>query len=134
MTTTSTNYGAAATAQTPSSSAALDKLTLDYDAFLTLMIEQMKNQDPTEPMDSTEQLAQLATFSQVEQAIQTNSKLDTLLTNLSFAQVGDLIGRTATSADGTTGTITSVEVYSDGTVIGLDNGAGILLGPGVVIS
>jgi hypothetical protein len=39
--------------------------------------EQMKNQDPTEPMDATEQIAQLATFSQVEQTIQTNKNLET---------------------------------------------------------
>ncbi|MEI2385841.1 flagellar hook assembly protein FlgD [Breoghania sp. JC706] len=133
MTTTSTNYATTQT-QAASSSSAMEDLTLDYDAFLTLMIQQMKNQDPTNPMDSTEQLSQLATFSQVEQAIQTNSKLDSLLTNLSFSQAGDLIGRTATAADGTTGKITSVEVYSDGTVLGLEDGTGILLGPGVAIS
>ncbi|WP_321503974.1 flagellar hook assembly protein FlgD [Breoghania sp.] len=114
--------------------AAMSDLTLDYNAFLTLMIEQMKNQDPTEPMDSAAQLAQLATFSQVEQAITTNSKLDSLLTNLSFSQAGSLIGRTATGADGASGVIKSVEIYSDGTVLGLEDGRGILLGPGVKIT
>ncbi|WP_321340764.1 flagellar hook assembly protein FlgD [Breoghania sp.] len=121
-------------AASKTTSTAMEDLTLDYDAFLTLMIEQMKNQDPTEPMDSTAQLAQLATFSQVEQAISTNNKLDTLLANMSFSQAGDLIGRTATAADGTSGQITSVEIYSDGTVLGLEDGRGILLGPGVKIS
>ncbi|PTW60167.1 flagellar basal-body rod modification protein FlgD [Breoghania corrubedonensis] len=135
MTTTSTSYATTTpNTSTPATSSALEDLTLDYDAFLTLMIQQMKNQDPTDPMDSTEQLSQLATFSQVEQSIQTNSKLDSLLTNLSFSQAGDLIGRTATAANGTTGVITSVEVYSDGTVLGLEDGSGILLGPGVAIS
>lgn len=135
MTTTSTSYAAAATPAASSTSAsAMADLTLDYDAFLTLMVEQMKHQDPTEPMDSSEQLAQLASFSQVEQSIQTNSKLDRLLTNLSFSQAGDLIGRTATTADGVSGTIVSVEVYSDGTVLGMEDGSGILLGPGVAIS
>ncbi|WP_319773806.1 flagellar hook assembly protein FlgD [Breoghania sp.] len=124
------------TAKTSSAAnaAALDDLTLDYNAFLTLMIEQMKHQDPTEPMDSAAQLAQLATFSQVEQAITTNNKLDSLLTNLSFSQAGSLIGRTATGADGASGVIKSVEIYSDGTVLGLEDGRGILLGPGVKIT
>ena len=134
MTTTSTSYATTSTTTASTTSSSLEDLTLDYDAFLTLMIQQMKNQDPTDPMDSTEQLSQLATFSQVEQAIQTNSKLDSLLTNMSFSQAGDLIGRTATAADGTSGIITSVEVYSDGTVLGLEDGSGILLGAGVAIS
>lgn len=114
--------------------AAQQQLTVDYDAFLQLMMAQMQNQDPTNPMDSTEQLSQLASFSQVEQTIQTNAKLETLLTNLSFGQVDDLIGRTVTDANGTTGVVEKVEVYSDGTILGLDNGQGILLGPGVSIS
>jgi hypothetical protein len=50
--------------------------------------EQMKNQDPTEPMDATEQIAQLATFSQVEQTIQTNKNLEELLQSSSLSQAG----------------------------------------------
>lgn len=115
-------------------SAAQQQLTVDYDAFLQLMMAQMQNQDPTNPMDSTEQLSQLASFSQVEQTIQTNAKLETMLTNMSFGQVDDLIGRTVTDPNGTTGVVEKVEVYSDGTILGLDNGKGILLGPGVSIS
>ncbi len=116
------------------SSAAKKQLTVDYEAFLKLMMTQMQNQDPTDPVDSSEQLAQLASFSQVEQAIETNSKLETMLANMSFGQVDDLIGRTATDASGTTGVVTSVEIYDDGTILGLDNGKGILLGGGVKIS
>ena len=55
---------------------------LDYNAFLKLLIAQMKNQDPTKPMDSTAFMAQLATFSQVEQSVSTNTKLDSLLDRL----------------------------------------------------
>lgn len=120
--------------ETSTTTTAQQQLTLDYDAFLTLMMEQMKNQDPTDPVDSTEQLAQLASFSNVEQAIETNSKLETMLANMSFGQIDDLIGRTVTDANGTTGTVTSVEVYDDGTLLGLDTGQGILLGGGVTIS
>lgn len=115
--------------------AAKEQLTLDYNAFLQLMMAQMKNQDPTEPVDATQQLAQLASFSQVEQAIKTNSKLETLLTNMSFGQVDDLIGRTVTdTATKVSGKVASVEVYSDGTMLALDNGKKVLLGPGVKIS
>jgi flagellar basal-body rod modification protein FlgD len=126
--------GVAATQSAGTAASAQQKLTVDYDTFLQLMMAQMQNQDPTNPMDSGEQLAQLASFSQVEQSIQTNAKLETLLTNLSFGQVDDLIGRTVTDPNGTTGVVESIEVYSDGTVLGLDTGEGILLGPGVSIS
>ena len=36
--------------------------SLNYDSFLKLLVAQMKNQDPTEPMDAAQQMAQLATF------------------------------------------------------------------------
>jgi flagellar basal-body rod modification protein FlgD len=126
--------GVAATQTAGAASTAQKQLTVDYDAFLQLMMAQMQNQDPTQPMDASEQLSQLASFSQVEQSIQMNTKLETLLTNMSFGQVDDLIGRTVTDPNGTTGVVERVEVYSDGTVLALDNGEGILLGPGVVIS
>ncbi|MEE4013580.1 flagellar hook assembly protein FlgD [Roseibium sp. FZY0029] len=126
--------GVSATEGAASPATAQKQLTVDYDTFLHLMMAQMQNQDPTNPMDASEQLAQLASFSQVEQSIQTNAKLETLLTNLSFGQVDDLIGRTVTDANGTTGVVEKVEVYSDGTVLALDNGKGVLLGPGVTIS
>ncbi|MFN4009124.1 MAG: flagellar hook assembly protein FlgD [Pannonibacter sp.] len=114
---------------------AKEQLTLDYNAFLQLMLAQMKNQDPTDPVDATQQLAQLASFSQVEQAIKTNTKLETMLTNMSFGQVDDLIGRTVTdSTTNVSGLVKSVEVYSDGTMLALDNGKKVLLGPGVKIS
>ncbi|GAB4577177.1 MAG: flagellar hook assembly protein FlgD [Roseibium sp.] len=126
--------GVSATQTAGAASTAQKQLTVDYDTFLQLMMAQMQNQDPTNPMDANEQLAQLASFSQVEQSIQTNAKLETLLTNMSFGQVDDLIGRTVTDANGVSGVVQKVEVYSDGTVLGLDSGEGILLGPGVTIS
>ena len=53
--------------------------TVDYQAFLRLLVAEMKNQDPTSPMESTDYVAQLATFSQVEQSVQANAKLDQIL-------------------------------------------------------
>lgn len=48
---------------------------LDKDAFFKLMLAQMKNQDPTNPMKSHETAAQLATFSQLEQMQNMNTTL-----------------------------------------------------------
>ena len=67
-------------------SATAQAATVDYNSFLKLLVQEMKNQDPTSPTDPTQYLGQLASFSNVEQAIQTNSKLDTLLTTSSLTQ------------------------------------------------
>jgi flagellar basal-body rod modification protein FlgD len=107
---------------------------LDYNAFLKLLIEQLKNQDPTKPMDSTAFVAQLATFSQVEQTIQSNNKLDSLLTASALSIADAVIGHTVTSADGTTsGTVASVKITSDGPLAMLTNGGTMLLGSGIVM-
>jgi len=107
---------------------------IDYQSFLKLLIAEMKNQDPTKPMDSTEYVAQLATFSQVEQSVQTNSKLDQLLQTSALAQAGNIIGHTLTSADGdTSGTVSSVRLTSDGLVAILDTGEEVTMQSGVVI-
>jgi len=48
----------------------------DYEMFLRILVTQMQNQDPLSPMDATEYVSQLATFSQVEQLTNANAKLD----------------------------------------------------------
>lgn len=109
--------------------------TVSYDNFLRLLLTQMKNQDPTDPMKSTEYMAQLATFSQVEQSVKSNEKLDALLSSFALSQADSVIGRTISSMDGTVlGKVDSVMIASDGAVAQLSNGNRVLLGPGIVIS
>jgi len=50
----------------------------DKDMFLKLMIAQIRNQDPLQPMDPTEYVSQLATFSQLEQQTETNKQLSSM--------------------------------------------------------
>lgn len=109
--------------------------TATYDNFLKLLMAQMKNQDPTEPMKSTEYMAQLATFSQVEQTVQSNAKLDALLASAALTQADTVIGRTVTTADGkVSGKVESVMITNEGAVAKLTGGAQVLLGPGIVVS
>ncbi len=54
-------------------------LAEDFTQFLTLLTTQLQNQDPLSPLDSKEFTDQLVQFTQVEQSISTNSKLDDLL-------------------------------------------------------
>jgi flagellar basal-body rod modification protein FlgD len=109
--------------------------TLNYDAFLRLLMAQMQNQDPTNPTDSTQWVSQLATFSSVEQAIQTNAKLDQILASSSIGDAGALIGRTVTSADGqTSGVVVSITVSGGGSSANLADGSSIDLSSDIQIS
>ena len=127
--------GSGQTSSSSSTSADAKTASLDYSTFLKLLLAQLKNQDPTKPMDSTEYMSQLASFSNVEQAIKTNTKLDSLLTAHSLSQAENLIGRTLANADNSvSGVVLSVNVTSTGSVATLDNGKTITLGDGVTVS
>ncbi|KAA3451802.1 flagellar basal body rod modification protein [Mesorhizobium sp. SARCC-RB16n] len=110
------------------------KTAVDYNSFLKLLIAEMKNQDPTKPMDSTQYVAQLATFSQVEQSVQTNTKLDQIMQSSALSQADAIIGRSITSADGkTTGIVASVTLASSGLIAVLQDGTQVPVGAGVSI-
>ncbi|WP_425530909.1 flagellar hook assembly protein FlgD [Mesorhizobium retamae] len=110
------------------------KTSVDYQSFLKLLMAQMKNQDPTKPMDSTEYVAQLAQFSQVEQSVQMNTKLEYILQSSALSQADSLIGRQLTSADGSiTGVVKEVRLASDGLIAVLNDGKEVPVLPGVVV-
>ena len=112
-----------------------NKASLNYDSFLQLLIAQMKNQDPTDPMDAGEQMSQLASFSQVEQTIQTNAHLRSMLQAEALTRAGDLVGKYVKSADDKVmGMVKEVEVYSDGVIVITEGGDKVLLQAGVVFS
>jgi flagellar basal-body rod modification protein FlgD len=109
--------------------------SLNYDSFLKLLIAQMKNQDPTEPMDASEQMSQLASFSQVEQTIKTNTHLKSMLQAEALTKAGDMVGKTITSADDkVSGVVKEVEVYADGVIAVTEAGDKILIQAGVTFS
>lgn len=124
-----------ATTDVANAKAASPKGALDYNSFLTMLVTELKNQDPTKPMDPTEMVTQIATISNVGQAVQTNATLASLLTATSLNQAEQLIGKTATSLDGSTsGTVQSVTVDSSGATATLQDGSTIQLSNGVNIS
>ena len=79
---------------TTTGSSAFNQLSGNFQTFLTLLTTQLKNQDPTSPMDSNQFTQQLVEYSQVEQQINTNTNLQTLISqgssNASAMTVGYL--------------------------------------------
>ena len=120
---------------TNSTSSTTASPNVDYNQFLTLLMAEIKNQDPTQPMDPTQSVTQLATISGVQQAMQTNATLSSLLTTSSLAQAEQLIGHNVTSEDGkTSGKVVSVNVTSTGSTATLADGSTISLSSGIQIT
>lgn len=109
------------------------KSTDDSNMFLTLMLQQLQNQDPTQPTDNTEWLAQLAQYSSLEQMTQMNKGLENCMSYLSafyndsainseITQTLSMIGKEVTIKDPEdkegnktiTGTVTEAS-FEDGT-------------------
>lgn len=80
------------------------KVSTDYQMFLKMLTAQMKNQDPLNPIESSDYATQLATFSGVEQQVKTNQLLESLTSQLGVSGMGQLAswvgmeGRTAVPA------------------------------------
>src|SRR5208282_4914532 len=109
--------------------------TLDYNEFLQLLVAQLKNQDPTNPTDPTQFVSQLASFSSVEQQVNTNSILNSLLTQTAITQAPSLVGQTVTSSDGTiSGQVASIQITSSGPQATLSNGQTLALASGIQVS
>jgi flagellar basal-body rod modification protein FlgD len=109
--------------------------SMNYNSFLQLLIAQMKNQDPTAPMDATDQVAQLATFSQVEQSLKMNKNLESLIQAQGLGQASSLIGKLVTSADGeTSGVVKEVQINSDGVIAVTTAGKEILIESGITVA
>lgn len=71
--------------QTNESVVTAESITSDFDTFIQLLTAQVQNQDPLEPIDSTQFVEQLATFSSLEQQVRSNDTLDSIAT-----MIGDL--------------------------------------------
>lgn len=103
MPVTATQSSAQSAAQTDSGNA-LAKLSGDYTMFLKLLTSQMTNQDPLNPMDTSQYTQQLVQYSQVEQSIQQSGTLKEILARLSnqdMIQASSLIGRTVSYSGAT---------------------------------
>ncbi|MCW0235077.1 MAG: flagellar hook assembly protein FlgD [Ferrovibrio sp.] len=81
-----TAVSSTSTTSASAASSASSVLASDFDTFLQLLTTQLKNQDPTDPMDANQFTEQLVQFSQVEQQINMNKNLETMIAMLQSQQ------------------------------------------------
>lgn len=103
-----------------------EKSVLGQDDFLKILITQLKNQDPLQPMQDREFIAQMATFSSLEQMTKMNSSIQEMrgmMLGQATSYVGKEISYEVNLYDQETGEMTGKEIYS-GVVTGIENEKG----------
>jgi flagellar basal-body rod modification protein FlgD len=125
--------GTQGTAYTPASSTVDRPDQMGKDVFMKLLVAQMRYQDPSNPVDSSQMMSQTATFSQVEKLEQLVNQNASMLVLQESATAGALVGRTATYTDTTgasrTGVVTSVRLASrDSEAVAVIDGAQVPVG------
>jgi flagellar basal-body rod modification protein FlgD len=101
------------TASSSSSSGQTSKISSDFNTFLRMLTVQMQNQDPLNPIESSDYAVQLATFSGVEQQVLTNQLLTEMqakFQQVGMAEMASWIGKEARS---------NAKVHYDGTPVTL---------------
>lgn len=94
--------------------------SMGKDQFLELLITQMQNQDPLDPVDNKEMLAQLAQFSALEQMQNLNAKFETFQDNTTSAIASLMIGKTAFAGENNSGRVTHVVMQDGEIMVNLD--------------
>jgi flagellar basal-body rod modification protein FlgD len=99
----------------------LAKSSLGQEDFIKLFLTELTFQDPLEPINNREFLAQMAQFANLEQTRITNENTNNLVSMNATGQSLDLLGRQAqietTSGDSVIGTITAIAFSSTGPVL-----------------
>jgi len=125
---------AAPAAAASTQNTATQQLSGNFDTFLTLLTTQLQNQDPMNPMDSNQFTQELVEFSGVEQQIDTNSNLQTLISlqqGNAGTQAVSYLGKSVTVTngsaaltDGTADWSYALGATSSSTALSVTNSAG----------
>jgi flagellar basal-body rod modification protein FlgD len=94
----SQSFSQATTGNTAAAGSSAKAISSDFETFLKMLTVQMQNQDPLNPVDSSDYAVQLATFSGVEQQAKTNSLLEGLAEIIGasgMAQMAAWVGKEA---------------------------------------
>jgi flagellar basal-body rod modification protein FlgD len=126
--------GSQGTTYSPGASSTIDRPDqMGKDVFMKLLVAQMRYQDPSQPVDSSQMMSQTAVFSQVEKLEQLVKQNASMLVLQESATAGALVGRTATYTDTTgasrTGVVSAVRLASRANeAIAVIDGAAIPVG------
>jgi len=124
-----------------SSNAALSSLSSNFNSFLSLLMTQLKNQDPSSPVDTDQFTQELVEFSGVQQQVNTNTNLTSLIQltqGESVEQASSLLGKqvTASSSDitlqGGTGSISFTAPSAEAATITITDASGNVINSGTV--
>jgi len=125
---------AAAGTATDTGNAALSSLSGNFGDFLSMLMTQLQNQDPTSPMDSNAFTSELVQFSSVEQQINTNTSLTQLI---QLTQAGEVMQSSAMLGHAVTvtspnlvlqngaGTVNFTAPAAEPVAISISNGSGV---------
>jgi flagellar basal-body rod modification protein FlgD len=105
---------ATASAASPPAADSLGSLSSNFNNFLSMLMTQLKNQDPTSPMDTNQFTSELVQFSSVEQQINTNTSLTQLI---QLTQGGEVMQASA---------MTGKQVTASSDHVPLQNGKGTI--------
>jgi len=100
---------------------------LDKQAFLMLLVAQLKNQDPLNPMQDREFIAQLAQLNALEQLQQLNETIAAMAQHAALGQVANYLGKVVSGLDRSsgglvTGTVVRATVLDGRALLELDSG------------
>ena len=120
----SATAAASATSMSYQGTASATKQSLDKEAFLALLVAQLKNQDPSSPMDTSEMMSQTTQLSTMEQLTAlTDTSRESFALQMRIAASG-LVGQqvSAIDADGVThvGTASGVSFAGDVPMVSVD--------------
>ncbi len=94
--------------------------------FVRIMIEELSNQDPFQPQDSSKLLEQMSSLRNIESQIGLQEQLESLVSQNQIASAGGMIGKMVKGLDGQNqrieGLVTSVRVVDGEAVLELDSG------------
>jgi flagellar basal-body rod modification protein FlgD len=105
---------------------------LDKDAFLKILVEQLKNQDPSSPGDSNQYVQQMTSYSMLEQLTNISQAMQVQQSNNAATTATSLVGHTVTYLDADanehSGVVTNVEFSSGSPTLTIGDTSGIALG------
>jgi flagellar basal-body rod modification protein FlgD len=129
MTTTGVGNTSTSGTQSASKKGAFDLKPAD---FIKMMITQLQNQDPTQPVKNEELLAQMSQISQLQSSTTLTSTLQGVTLQNSIGSASSLIGKVVAGLDGdddpVNGLVTAIKVKGQDVTLQLDNGKELGLG------